>query len=420
MRVNKKAQISLIVMSIVSVFLYIFSLSRYPLPINFDFFIFIIFTIITESFVIDMSKVSAMSLSFGIILPVAVLFNPSAAIFCATLCILFSVYNKEGKLKHIFNIELYKTVANITNYIVSSCIASYFFIFLNNGLIVSNVYISMIFIFISVLLYIFCNITITSIYIYLFFQNTTFSTIYKNNFNGIIPNILGVSSISILIVLAYNTFGITAIIILLFPYLLIRYSFKLVSDMRETYLSTIKSLSFALEEKDPYTKGHSERVEYYSIALAKAIGINKINMQQLQYAAIFHDIGKIGISDTILNKPGKLTKEEFDLIKEHPAKGVKILQEVQFLKKAAKIIGAHHEYIDGSGYPQGLKGEEIPLESKIITIADIFDAVTTDRPYRKAMTEQQAIDIIKSESGRKLDPELVDKFVDIYNEGGLL
>jgi putative nucleotidyltransferase with HDIG domain len=219
--------------------------------------------------------------------------------------------------------------------------------------------------------------------------------------------------------MAYNQFGIATIIILFFPYLLIRYSFQLVFDMRQSYLNTIKALSSALEEKDPYTKGHSERVEKYSQMLAKESGA-KIDMQQLQYAAIFHDIGKIGIMDTILNKPGKLAPEEFEFIKEHPSKGVHILENVTFLKKATEIIGAHHEYLDGSGYPKGLVAEEIPYESKIITVVDIFDAVTTDRPYRPAMSHQEAIEILKSESGKKLDPYLVEKFIKLHDEGRLI
>ncbi|MFZ7120548.1 MAG: HD-GYP domain-containing protein [Eubacteriaceae bacterium] len=419
MKDNIKLNLNLFIMCALSILFCVYSFYKYPLIINTDIIIFIIFTIITESFVLVMSNSSAVTLSFGVILPVAVLFNPSVAILCIVLCNTFSVYKMEGKLKHIFNVEVYKTVFNVSNYIISCSIASYIYIYMNNGLGLGNNFISMIYMFISIIIYMISNIGFASI-IMLLITDYDYITIIKNSFSSFIPNILGVGTVSILIVLAYINFGINAIIILLFPYLLIRYSFKLVYDMQETYISTIKALSSALEEKDSYTKGHSERVEKYSLLLAKAIDGKRLNIQQLQYAAIFHDIGKIGISDEILNKPGKLSNEEFDFIKEHPSKGVKILSNVAFLNKVTQIIGAHHEYCDGTGYPKGLRADEILLESKIITIADIYDAVTTDRPYRKAMTNDQAIDIIKSESGKKLDPELVRKFVELYEEGRLI
>ncbi|MFZ7133957.1 MAG: HD-GYP domain-containing protein [Eubacteriales bacterium] len=419
MKIDRRIPVYLLIMCVISLLFCVYSLIYYPLKIEFDLIIFIIFTIITESFVIIMSNNSAVTLSFGVILPVAVLFNPSAAIVCAILCNVFSVYKMDGKIKHVLNIELYKTIGNTTNYIISCSIASLFFTHMNQGLTLEHVYLSMVYMFVSILIYMILNITFTSIIIFLSTEYS-YAAIYRNSFSGFIPNILGVSTVSILIVLAYINFGIQAIILLLFPYLLIRYSFKLVYDMRETYLSTIKALSSALEEKDPYTKGHSQRVEKYALILAEELGDHRVDMQQLQYAAVFHDIGKIGISDIILNKPGKLTPDEFKFIQEHPAKGVKILQNVPFLKKATEFIGAHHEYCDGSGYPKGLMKEDIPLESKIITISDIFDAVTTDRPYRKAMTEREAIDIIKRESGIKLDPYLVQKFIDLYNEGRLI
>lgn len=419
MKDNIKLNLNLFIMCALSILFCVYSFYKYPLIINTDIIIFIIFTIITESFVLVMSNSSAVTLSFGVILPVAVLFNPSVAILCIVLCNIFSVYKMEGKLKHIFNVEVYKTVFNVSNYIISCSIASYIYIYINNGLGLENNFISMVYMFISIIIYMISNIGFASIIMFLI-TDYDYITIIKNSFSSFIPNILGVGTVSILIVLAYINFGINAIIILLFPYLLIRYSFKLVYDMQETYISTIKALSSALEEKDSYTKGHSERVEKYSLLLAKAIDGKRLNIQQLQYAAIFHDIGKIGIPDEILNKSGKLSNEEFDFIKEHPSKGVKILSNVSFLNKVTQIIGAHHEYCDGTGYPKGLKANEILLESKIITIADIYDAVTTDRPYRKAMTNDEAIDIIKSESGKKLDPELVRKFVELYEEGRLI
>jgi putative nucleotidyltransferase with HDIG domain len=393
-------------------------MAKYPLASSRDFILLIIFTIIAESLVIFTPSHGGVTLSFGVILPVAVLFGPTSAMVCGALGNMLSVYKREGHYKHLLNIELYKTVGNTANYMISSAVCSFFYILLNGRIGIQNVYSTMLYMMLSALVYVVVNITFTNLFISFLIEHN-WKEVWSENFSGLIPNVLGVSAVSIIIALAYLNFGIESIIVLFFPYLLIRYSFQLVFDMRQAYLNTIKALSSALEEKDPYTKGHSERVEKYSALLAKEMKL-KVDMQQLEYAAIFHDIGKIGIVDTILNKPGRLTDEEFDLIKQHPEKGMNILGNVGFLKKATEIIGAHHEYLDGTGYPKGLKEHQIPLEAKIITVVDIYDAVTTDRPYRKALSEEEAIEILRKEAGTRLDPTLVDGFITLHNEGRLI
>lgn len=414
----KKTKGYLTGLSLVTILIFWLSLTKYPVSTTRDFLLLVVFTVIAESLVIFTPNHGGVTLSFGVILPVAVLFGPTSAMLCGALGNLLSVYKLEGQYKHLFNIELYKTVGNTANYMISSAVCSYFYILLNGQVGIQNVYSTMVFMMISALVYVVVNITFTNLFISFLIEHN-WKEVWRENFSGLIPNVLGVSAVSIIIALAYLNFGIESIIVLFFPYLLIRYSFQLVFDMRQAYLNTIKALSSALEEKDPYTKGHSERVEKYSAMLAREVGA-KVDFQQLQYAAIFHDIGKIGIYDTILNKPGKLTDEEFDLIKQHPGKGMNILGNVGFLKKATEIIGAHHEYLDGSGYPKGLKENQIPLESKIITVVDIYDAVTTDRPYRKALTDEEAIEILRKESGTRLDPGLVEAFIKLQKEGRLV
>ncbi|SHE67084.1 HD-GYP domain-containing protein [Alkalibacter saccharofermentans] len=416
--ITRETKFFLIKLSLTAVLLSIYIVKFYSFSPDLDFLIFVTLTIIAESLVIFTPRKGGVTLGFGVILPVSVIYGPYGAIISAALGTMLAVYKMDNKYKHILNIELYKTVGNTANYVISAGLSSIVYFTLNSGTGISAILNSILIMLITSVVFIASNMTITGMFI---IKLTDFEPreVWKENFSGLVPNVLGVSAISIIITMAYLNFGIESIIILFFPYLLIRYSFQLVFDMRQSYLNTIKALSSALEEKDPYTKGHSERVEKYSAMLAKESGA-KIDLQQLQYAAIFHDIGKIGILDTILNKPGKLTVEEFEFIKEHPSKGVHILENVTFLKKATEIIGAHHEYLDGTGYPRGLVGEEIPYESKIITVVDIFDAVTTDRPYRPAMSHEEAIEILKNESGKKLDPYLVEKFIKLHDEGRLI
>lgn len=413
-KVNAVTLRILLSLSIISVILFFAIFKEFSVNFNLHLLVFIIFAIITESVVIFTPNKGGVTLTFGIVLSVAVLFGPSEGLICATASILFSVYKMDGQVRHFLNIPWYKTLGNLNAYIISSGISSLLFIYLNQGLKFKEG--SIIFMFIAGILFILMDVMLITTFMIVNSQAEPIM-LFKENFRGVLPNFFGLSTVSIIIVISYLKIGIEMILILFFPYMLIRYSFKLVYDMQENYLSTIKALSSALEEKDPYTKGHSERVEKYSIMIAKEIGHSKVDIQQLQYAAIFHDIGKIGVEDSILHKPARLTQEEYEAIKRHSQKSVNILEGISFLKKAIKFIESHHEGYDGTGYPKGLKGEEIPLESRIISVADVYDALITDRPYRKAMTNKEALDIIREETGKKLDPFVVEKFLVLYDKG---
>ncbi|SHE56537.1 HD domain-containing protein [Marinitoga hydrogenitolerans DSM 16785] len=166
----------------------------------------------------------------------------------------------------------------------------------------------------------------------------------------------------------------------------------------------------AIDYYDPYTKGHSERVSYYATSLAKTIGKENI-INDIFLASALHDIGKLSIPQTILLKKEKLTKEEYEKIKEHPIKGEELVNSFEGFERIGKIIRHHHERWDGKGYPDGLNGEEIPLESRIITIADAFDAITTTRPYRKAFAINEAISELRRSKGKQFDPYLTEEFI---------
>jgi putative nucleotidyltransferase with HDIG domain len=187
-------------------------------------------------------------------------------------------------------------------------------------------------------------------------------------------------------------------------------------DMRNIYLDTVKSLSQAVEAKDPYTNGHSIRVGEYACKLAGRLGLSQKRVEDLKIAAILHDIGKIGVEESILNKPGRLTEEEYDKIKQHPEIGVKIIKDIDFLKDVSKIILSHHERYDGTGYPEGRKIGDIVLESQILSLADVFDALTSERPYRSAMTVDEAIEIIENGKGSHFDYKLADTFIKMIKE----
>lgn len=184
----------------------------------------------------------------------------------------------------------------------------------------------------------------------------------------------------------------------------------LYEDLEMSYFSTVRALAKAIEVKDPYTYGHSERVTDYAVAIAKEMGVSEWDMRNIKYAAALHDIGKLGIAGQILNKPGALTEEEFTHIKTHPQMGDSIMEPVSFLTEPRDIILHHHERYDGRGYPDGLKGEEIPLGARILSVADSFEAMMSDRPYRKALDLHNALSEIKVNAGTQFDPAVVRAF----------
>jgi len=191
----------------------------------------------------------------------------------------------------------------------------------------------------------------------------------------------------------------------------------LYQQMEESYLSTVTALTNAIEAKDPYTRGHTERVMGYAMRIADRLGLSSQEKDHLRFVAALHDIGKIGISREILDKPGTLGNEEWDEVKRHPNKGMDILRPIRFLNPIIPHILHHHERYEGSGYPEGLKGEQIPFYARILAVLDAFDAMTSDRPYRNALSIESAKEELKKESGKQFDPRIVEVFLKILEEG---
>jgi putative nucleotidyltransferase with HDIG domain len=180
---------------------------------------------------------------------------------------------------------------------------------------------------------------------------------------------------------------------------------------QELFLETIRTLAAAIDAKDPYTRGHSERVSSYSMAIAKHLGLSQDEVFRIRIAAILHDVGKLGIRDGILNKPGILTDDEFAVMRRHPDIGAQIMSPIRMLKDIIPGIRNHHEAWDGRGYPDRLRAEEIPLVARIIGIADTFDAMTTNRPYQTAIPLSDVLERMRSMAGTRFDPAVVDAFL---------
>ena len=191
---------------------------------------------------------------------------------------------------------------------------------------------------------------------------------------------------------------------------------QILQDLSELFYKTIKSIAHALDAKDKYTHGHSMRVTLYSLALAKTLNLPDDLFEEIEITGLLHDIGKIAIPERILHKPGKLTEEEYEIIKTHPELGERLVEGIEKLKIVSKWLKSHHERYDGKGYPEGLIGEQIPISSRIIAIADTYDAMTSDRAYRIALSHQKAIKEISNCAGTQFDPALAEFFVKISQE----
>jgi HD-GYP domain-containing protein (c-di-GMP phosphodiesterase class II) len=197
---------------------------------------------------------------------------------------------------------------------------------------------------------------------------------------------------------------------------------RLMGELERLLLDTIRAIAATIDAKDGYTHRHSERVAALSRRIALEIGLSADEQQTVQLAALLHDVGKIAVPDSILNKPGRLTAEEFEEIKKHPVHGTRILANIQSPAIAAVLPGVqyHHERWDGGGYPEGLRGEQIPLIGRLLGVADFYDAVTSARSYRPAMPQEEAIAMITGSAGTHFDPAIVEAVLRLHGRGELL
>jgi len=194
----------------------------------------------------------------------------------------------------------------------------------------------------------------------------------------------------------------------------------LFEDLKKSYFDTIRAVANSVEARDAYTRGHSNRVAEISKIIAAEMGWGRRDLEMIDWGGVLHDLGKVGISDSILNKPGKLTDEEFAIMKSHPSIGAQIIGGINFLEPLMPYIAQHHERYDGRGYPAGFKGEEIAIQGRLLAIADTYDAMTSDRPYRKGLVAQIAYDEILKCSGSQFDPVLVRAFAKAFKAGKIV
>lgn len=259
-------------------------------------------------------------------------------------------------------------------------------------------------------------------------RNESAVAIWRANFLPVAVNYLGGASVAALFVSYTRNIDLVAfsmiVPLLVISYLTFKYSFSRIEDatqhveeMKRLYLSTIETLATAIDAKDQVTHGHIRRVQQLALALARELGVkDQAQLQALEAAALLHDTGKLAIPEHILNKPGKLTRGEFERMKEHARLGAEILSSIKFPYPVVPIVRHHHESWDGSGYPDGLRGTQIPIGARILAVVDCFDALTSDRPYRPRMSDRNAMAVLVERRGTMYDPLIVDTFASRYEK----
>ncbi len=368
----------------------------------------VLLAIIAESFIIVSSAETITSVSVAIYLYIASLGTPFDVMIIATIATIICFPEIRGKRKHIFNTKIKDTLFNIANISISMGIAAILF---QSFDISSNI----IYLFIIMSIALMIAEILNAILLSGYFLTQSKKIVMKEIVKSIIGsyfNTLAVGTLGIFLVFADYTYGKSIVIILFVPLLLARYSFKLYYDSQRMAIDTIHALNEALHAKDAYTGGHTGRVQQYAMDIAKAYKLSPHQIDTIDKAALLHDIGKIGIPDDILNKAGKLTDEEYRRIQDHASIGGHIIGSVHSLRKISQIIIQHHERYDGKGYPNQLAGDQISVEASILMIADSFDAMTSERPYRKAFSKEHAIQELIDNAGTQFHPKVVQCFVD--------
>lgn len=371
------------------------------------FVFFLILSVFSEFIPVELPKGGHLTIGFPVDFVLILVYGPALAMLVTVLGLVIYEIVK-GKS------SWYKVVFDSSQYALSTGIAGLVYQY-TGGIIGFQNFFEFIFpAALCALTYCFMNLILVTMVISLD-QGSKFTGVWRTNFQEILPTYLAEAPLGFLMAIIYVQIGVGGILLFFLPLLLARRSFESYTKIRKMYLETIRALVAAIDAKDTYTKGHSERVTQTSVALARELNLHEREIDNIEYAALLHDIGKIGIDERILGKNDVLTSEEFKKIKEHVIMGAKIIKPVEFLKDSCKAIYHHHERYNGDGYPDGLKGEDIPISVRIITVADAYDAMGSDRPYRKKLKQEKIMKELTEQSGKQFDPKVVKALISVLD-----
>lgn len=367
---------------------------------------------------VSLFRSSAVSVAAAVAFAGMVLFGPAAGIWINLGSGVVAIFRP--KLK-----PLHKAVFNISNHTISAGVSGVVYVLAGGRVRPGEPVAAFVPIVLASVVFFAVQTGLISAAIALT-ERTSFIKVWDTNFRWSALNFVALGVIGLGMATAQLTMGATGIAIFSIPLVMAWYSFRLYmakshevriqnealkitnDKLEQSYVSTVRALAAAVDAKDHYTHGHSELTMRYAVAIARQLGLSEDEIADVQIAALLHDVGKIGTPDGILNKQSELTEEEWSVIKEHPSLGAKVIQQVDVLSSAVDAVRHHHERYDGSGYPNGLHGDEIPLASQIIAVADAFQAMTSSRPYRRAYSHEYALQELKRCAGTQFSRRVVD------------
>jgi len=354
-------------------------------------------------------RTGSVAVNFEISFASLIIFGPATAIIVTAI----SIFNIREFFKKV---PYYKQLFNAGQYFISMGIASIVFESTYNRTAVNffnpaNVG----FLFLAAYIGFFLNTLLTAEAISIS-ERKNFINIWIYNYAWLIPFKLFLVVMTIAVTFLYKLYGPFTIIFTLLPLIIVQYTYLLRIKERKTLLNSIIQIVKIIDAKDPYTAGHSVRVAEYAEKIARKLRLNEYDVEVLINLANLHDIGKVQIDLSVLNKPGKFVDADLIEMKKHPEVGYKIVKEIVFLKNSAEAILYHHEKIDGKGYPYRIKGDKIPLFAKVLTVADAYDAMTSDRPYRKALSQKKAIKELETYAGKSFDRRISSIMIEIIKE----
>jgi len=364
---------------------------------------------LTESFTVPYKKMS-FTTTFAVELAAFLLFGPIFTMLAMVLGFSMRVLKVQGdKYQHILNTPIYGTVFNYCVLILPILFANYMYIITGGNFASTGADSNLFPILIFSLICFLVNLFLISVLLSITIKKNLLLTFYGNIKIGLINFIIMVP-FGIVLALINKSFGYLGVLFLFFPIVLVRFTFSLYIDSKTQFVQTVDSLMRAVEARDKYTEGHSQRVAKIVEMIAKELKYNQMKIEQLDMGSLLHDVGKIGVDDSILNKPGKLTDEEFCIIKKHPEIGYNILKDVKNLENIIDLVRHHHERYDGFGYPDGKGKDELEFDVFIIQLADAVDAMATDRPYRRALAEKEITLEIERNAGTQFHPKVVEAY----------
>jgi HD-GYP domain-containing protein (c-di-GMP phosphodiesterase class II) len=373
-------------------------------------------TLIAESLALELPSGAIYSLSYPLTMAVVVMFGPAAAGLAAVLSSFNTSDLRRRKSPFVY-------AFNAGQLAVSASVAAWVYLLLGGTLLVQRTaggfrYVAfseassiLVALLSSALVSVLLNDVLVSFGVHLFYR-VPWTRVTSAEVAWMAPSqlVLAAVGFSMAQVLSISR---PALLLFVVPLFVARQVFQRYARLRDAYLDTVRSLVAAVEAKDPYTRGHSERVTEYAGRLGAALGMSQSELERLEYAALLHDVGTIGVPARVLTKAGRLTQDEYARVKEHPMVGAQIVSRVPYLADIVDSVLHHHEHFDGSGYGLGASGSAIPLMARILAVVDAYDAMTSERPYRRALSVAEAVEELNRCAGTQFDPEIVVQFVEL-------